>query len=297
VDRKALPDPDMDGLLEGQYQAPSNTAERQLAEIFRELLGVKRIGIHDNFFELGGDSIISIQVVSRAQRAGYVLRPRDLFTYQTIAGLSEVLAERSGEEMARGVEQGILTGTSGLLPIQEWFFSQEQASVSHFNQSILLGIDKSIALSTLEKALRELVLTHDALRFRYRRDASGWHQEYGDATVVLDVEDMSTIPAGELAEGIKERSEFYQAGLDIFKGILVRAVLFQTPEPVPQDRLLIIVHHLAVDGVSWRILIDDLSTLLHGPRSQAKDNASAELSLRRKTSSYRQWYEELAVYA
>ena len=108
IDKKALPDPDASELLSNEYVAPRNETEENLASIWKELLHAERVGIHDNFFELGGDSIITIQVVSRARRFGYELKPKDIFIHQTISGLVNCLTDRLKAEVTG--EQGLLTG-------------------------------------------------------------------------------------------------------------------------------------------------------------------------------------------
>jgi amino acid adenylation domain-containing protein len=143
IDKKLLPEPDIADLLSNEYVAPRNETEEKLAKIWCELLGLEIVGVYDNFFELGGDSIITIQAVSRARRFGYELKPKDIFIHQTIAGLSEAVAERAASVVTG--EQGILKGESGLLPIQQWYFESAEKNVSHFNQSVLLSIDKNIS--------------------------------------------------------------------------------------------------------------------------------------------------------
>ncbi|WP_344812991.1 phosphopantetheine-binding protein, partial [Chitinophaga oryziterrae] len=143
-----------------------------------ELLGATRISIHDNFFELGGDSIITIQVVSRVRRHGYDLQVVDLFEHQSVASLSACILARGTSNMLRG-EQGLLTGESGLLPIQQQYFASCPEEVSHFNQSLLLGIDKSFLGPSLEHAFTFLREHHDALRFTYEQINGRWIQHYG----------------------------------------------------------------------------------------------------------------------
>src|SRR6185437_10178418 len=146
VDKKALPDPEIAD-LSAEYVAPRNQTEAQLAQIWQELLGVAQVGIYDNFFELGGDSILTIQVVSRMRRLGHVIQPKDIFSNQTIAGLSAVIGKHGSHESG---EQGLLTGTFGLLPIQEWYLERSDKDISHYNQSVLLTIDKNITAEMLQ---------------------------------------------------------------------------------------------------------------------------------------------------
>ncbi|MBC9909502.1 non-ribosomal peptide synthase/polyketide synthase [Chitinophaga varians] len=285
IDKRALPEPEMNTLSTHGYMAPRTKAGRDMAQIWQELLGVSQVGIYDNFFELGGDSIITIQVVSRARKAGIRLHPRDLFQYQTIERL-EILLSENREQVVTG-EQGLLTGESGLIPVQRWFFDNN-AAVDHFNQSVLVGIDKKITSARLSTAIKALVRYHDALRFVYHTDENGWRQTYGTYEAGLTVEDMRAVPEEALADHITTYSRTVHRSLDITKGILVRAVLLQTPDTEAHNRLLIIVHHLAVDGVSWRILLEDLEVLLQ------EETTGLQLD---KGNSYRQWYEALVAYA
>jgi amino acid adenylation domain-containing protein/non-ribosomal peptide synthase protein (TIGR01720 family) len=283
IDKNALPAPSEEVLLPTAYVAPRTETEEVLAGIWKELLGVQQVGIYDNFFELGGDSIITIQVVSRIRRAGYELQPRDLFVHQHIAALSSHLLVQQFDAVAG--EQGTLTGTSQLLPIQQWYFNIAGPVVSHFNQSVLLGIDKSVSIETLSPIVKKLVSYHDALRFVYHRQDQAWEQEYGSYEGALDVVDLSTVPLDDLPAQITATCHTFQASLDIENGILIRAVLLLTPGAEHANRLFIVVHHLAIDAVSWRILLEDLQLLLK----------QVELPVT-KSSSYRQWQQALQAY-
>ncbi|MGY0035007.1 condensation domain-containing protein [Pedobacter sp. NJ-S-72] len=284
IDRKGLPDPDMGSLQTGTYTAPRNEQEAILAEIWQDLLHIPKVGIYDNFFELGGDSIITIQVVSRARRAGFSLHPRDLFVHQTIAGLSVCLSTEA-ESGASG-EQGLLEGESGLLPIQQHYFESGATEISHYNQDILLSIDKSVSTETVSAAISQLVAAHDVLRFTYEQTAEGWKQAYGNYTGGLEISDLRHVSSQELPAMIALNNEQYQSSLDLTAGVVLRTVLLLTPDTELKNRLLLIVHHLAVDVVSWRILLEDLELLL-----------SKESLPPYKTASYRQWYQSLESYS
>jgi non-ribosomal peptide synthase protein (TIGR01720 family) len=292
VDRRALPAIEEQGLSGRPYAGPRDETEVVLVGIWEEVLGVERIGIHDNFFEVGGDSIITIQVVSRARRLGYGLQPRDLFRYQTIAELSVALVLRS--VVAVNGEQGELRGECGLLPIQEWYFSMDQASYDHYNQSMLLKLDKKIGKNIIEESIRELVRHHDAFRLRFYQRGAEWHQEYGSYAeaerMALEVVELQTDIAEGLEREILDNANEFQQSLLIGAGIVLRAVLLETPQREEANRLLLVVHHLVVDGVSWRILLEDLGVLLEGMSN------GREVNLGKKSTSYRQWFERLKVY-
>ncbi|MEJ7738035.1 MAG: amino acid adenylation domain-containing protein [Chitinophagaceae bacterium] len=272
------------------YQAPVTLIEQQLATIWQELLGLEAVGIHDNFFELGGDSIITIQVVSRVKRLGYSLKPKDLFINQTVADLSIAISEHKKAKSDILGEQGRLTGVCRLLPIQQWYFEKESADVSHFNQSILLGLDKAVSEQALSRAFEQLTVHHDALRFKYFKSEGSWQQVYGSYKGGVIAVDLRSASEDSLRHLITEHAGLHQRGLDIEKGELIRVVWIQTPEAEPANRLLIVIHHLAIDGVSWRILLEDLEILLDASGKGQK----ADLGL--KSSSVRQWYDALEKY-
>ena len=287
VDRKALPDPE--GIVaEAGYKAPRNETEQVMAEIWQDLLGIGRVGIYDNFFELGGDSILTIQVVSRMRRSGYTMQPKDIFNYQEIAGLSQAILRRDEREVIG--EQGILSGSFGLLPIQVRYLEQDRADALHYNQSVLLKINKSITAGVLQTTLDQLRWHHDALRLEFKKSDGIWQQEYGINQLELSVEDLQDIGGDSLADEINDRANVHQQTLSIEQGQLMRMVWMQTPETEESNLLLIVVHHLAVDGVSWRILLEDMEQLLEGQMS------GRPASLGSKSSSYRQWYFALKQY-
>ena len=294
VDRKALPEPQAgEGLGKG-YVTPRTEAERDLARIWSELLGVERVGLEDNFFELGGDSIITIQVVSRARRLGYTnLQVGDLFVHQTIGRLSAALQARQDE--TTGGEQGLLGGPCGLLPIQQRYLRMAREGVSHYNQAVLLNLSREVDEPMLRAAVEALLQHHDALRFVYHHTDQGWEQHYGDGRGLAGrcwaMEDLREVPAALLREVIGQRAGHHQGCLSIEEGVLLRMVWMQLPQHEEHNRLLVVIHHLAVDGVSWRVLLEDLGTALHQYRQQAT------MELGPKTSSYRQWQQALQCYA
>ncbi len=288
VNKKALPKPDTSGLGSSVYTAPTNETETRLAEIWQELLGIKRIGIHDNFFERGGDSILTIQVVSRARRLGYELHPKDIFLHQAIHKLANVIKERSTAIFSG--EQEKLNGSSGLLPIQSRYLYNQHQDISHFNQSVLLKIDKGATGEILQQAFDVLINQHDALRFRYSYKEEKWHQEYSNSTPKLIIETRDQETFNQDDSWVTDIANKYQQSLDIEKGDVIRIVLMKTSGDDQQNRLLIVAHHLVVDGISWRILLEDLEQLLNDII------AGKHKGLGYKSSSYRQWFEALEKY-
>ncbi|MEM8908554.1 MAG: amino acid adenylation domain-containing protein, partial [Bacteroidota bacterium] len=286
IDRKALPDPNASTMVQTEYVAPENAIQSELVNIWQSLLNIDKVGIHDNFFELGGDSIISIQVVSRAKRMGYQLLPKDIFEHPTILELAKVANNKT---MAIKAEQAYLQGEADLLPIQQWFFEKETVDMAHFNQAVLLKVNKDVKTEWLEQAIQALVEQHDALRFQYQKTTEGWQQSYGIQKGELIVEELTDLSLENETSAITAICDRYQASLNLEAGQLIKAVLIKTPSE--QNRLFIAVHHLAVDGVSWRILLDHLN------RAMDKVSKGGTIELGPKSSSYRDWGTSLIQYA
>ena len=289
VDRRALPAPDMARPeLADAFVAARTPVEELLAAIWGEVLGLKQVGIHDNFFELGGDSILSIQIVARANQAGLSLSAKQLFEHQTIASLATVV----GTTSVLQAQQGLVTGEVVLTPIQRWFFEQELPQAHHWNQSMLLEMQQAIDLNLLQQAVQQLLVHHDALRLRFERSASGWRQVNAlpDEVVPCTQVDLSELSQSEQAGAIEAKAAEVQASLNLEVGPLMRVVLFELGSNQPQ-RLLWVIHHLAVDGVSWRILLEDLQTTYQQLcRGQA-------MKLPPKTTSFQDWATALSEYA
>ncbi|TVT92258.1 non-ribosomal peptide synthetase [Pseudomonas sp. RGB] len=280
LDRRALPQPDPEANRQ-DYVAPRNELEHTLAAIWCAVLNVQQVGLDDNFFELGGDSILSIQVVSRARQAGIHFSPRDLFQHQTVQTLAAV-ATRSERVSA---EQGVLTGSSGLTPIQHWFFDTAIPNRQHWNQALLLKPLQLLDPHRLEQALLAVLEHHDALRLSFTPRDAQWHAEHlavprGGVLMQAQVRDMAQCTA---------LFTDTQRSLDLEHGPLLRALLVDGPQG--QQRLLIAIHHLVVDGVSWRVLLEDLQTVYR----QLSDGQS--VSLPAKTSALRDWAARLQAYA
>ncbi|KYG05998.1 hypothetical protein BE21_37345, partial [Sorangium cellulosum] len=289
IDERALPAPG--GARPEQknaFVAPSTPAEQVLAGAFGQVLDLSRVSVHDNFFSLGGDSILAIQVVSKARQAGLYVSVRQLFQHQTIAELSAV-ATLAPSSLA---EQGAVAGPVVLTPIQRWFFEQAWPEPHHFNQTILLEVRQALDPVLLERALQHLVSHHDALRMRFVREGEGICQAHAGlaGSVELTTVDLSTVPAEQQARAVEATSAGVQTRLRLDEGPLLSGALMDLGPGRP-GRLAIAIHHLVVDGVSWRILLEDLETayvqLAHGE--------PARMPL--KTTSFQRWAERIAAHA
>ena len=289
IDRNALPAPDTSRPdIDIGYVAPSNLVEKTLAEIWCAVLRLEQVGIHDNFFELGGDSILSIQIIARANAAGLQVTPRQVFQHQTIAGLATV----AGTEAALSAEQGAVTGMVPVTPIQSWFFEQDRLDPHHFNQMRLLQLGQEVTVAMAQEAIRCLVSHHDALRLRFVSGQSIWEQNNaGDETnSYFSVVDISSQSDSGFGAAITSECTQLQASLNLQEGPLLRACYFNLGPQRPA-RLLLAIHHLCVDGVSWRILLDDLAS------SVSQLIRGDTVNLPAKTTSFKQWALQLTEYA
>ncbi|MFI6303328.1 non-ribosomal peptide synthase/polyketide synthase [Amycolatopsis thailandensis] len=246
IDRRALPAPDFGD--KAARTAPTTEAERALAGIWADVLGVPDVGAEANFFELGGDSILSIQVVSRARRAGLILLPHDVFRHPTLAAL----AAHAGGGTGPRAEQGPVTGTAPLTPIQRWYFATQP---DRFDQRVVLDFTEDVDEAALRRALETVWAHHDGLRLRFEREGVQHGEPVWPAELLTD-----------------------EIAFDLERGPLLAAVL-------DGRRLTLAAHHLVVDGVSWRILLEDLETVYRGGE------------LGPKTTSFLAWAERLAEHA
>jgi amino acid adenylation domain-containing protein/non-ribosomal peptide synthase protein (TIGR01720 family) len=289
VDRRALPAPETSRpASEDSFVAPRSAVEILLADIWAKVLRLDRVGIHDNFFALGGDSILSIQIVARVTQAGVHLTPKQLFQHQTIAELAAIASSAS----TTTAEQGIVEGPIPLTPIQRWFFARALPDPHHFNLALLLMVLQPLQVGLFAQALHHLCMYHDALRLRFVHTGAGWQQINAGAQrspSILRV-DLTALPLAQRGAVLEATAYALQASLDLTHGLIMRVALFDYGADQP-GRLLLVIHHLAVDGVSWRILLEDMQTVY----TQLCRGEAVQLPP--KTTSFRHWAERLLAYA
>ncbi|KEX92686.1 peptide synthase [Pseudomonas putida] len=277
LERKRLPAPTAQ-VSQRAFEAPRSEHERVLAQIWQDVLGLEQVGRQDNFFELGGDSIISIQVVSRARRAGLGLQTRDLFQQQTLQALAAVVKEQA----APLAQQGSVDGVQTLTPIQRWFFEEPIPQRAHWNQAVLLTPRETLELPRLQSALQRVLKQHDALRLRFSQVDSQWSARYvgADSADVIDMLWTARVASDASLESVCDEA---QRSLSLQDGPLLRVALIAQADG--SQRLLLVIHHLAVDGVSWRVLLEDLQAAYQGQ------------DLPPKTSAFQAWADKLNAYA
>jgi amino acid adenylation domain-containing protein/non-ribosomal peptide synthase protein (TIGR01720 family) len=286
LDRRALPEPTRPS-ADAHAAAPRTDVEETLLEIWRAVLRRPEIGIDDNFFRMGGDSILSIQIAARAHRKGWRFHAADIYRHPTVAALSKIVAPLRPVESAPQEASGEVP----LTPIQRWFFEQRSGRPDHWNMSVLLEMRAGVDPALVGRAFDHLLRQHDALRLRFRQTRAGWRQHHDEpgAVAFTRVVLSEATPEGRGREALARAAEL-QASLDLENGPTARLVWFEPPRDEPA-RLLLIVHHLAVDGVSLRILLEDFVVAL----AQVTEGRPVELG--DQTTSFRQWARRLAGHA
>ncbi|MCP4217705.1 MAG: AMP-binding protein [bacterium] len=287
VDRIKLPDP-RKSVLRKAFVAPEEGVQQILADTWSEVLGVEKIGIDDNFFQVGGDSIKAIQVAAKLVSKQLKLEISELFSHPTIREVEEFV-QSSGPALEE-VEYYVI-GDIALTAVQNWFFqSHAQQYRHHFNQSVMLYKKDHFDEDILKKLLERITDHHDVLRMIYPseqgKQVTQFNRGSDDPLFQLDVFALSA--AADIEEEIKNAANEIQCSFNLAEGPLLKAGLFKTPGG---DHLLVAVHHLVVDGVSWRILLEDLGI------GYKQAEAGDAIVFQEKTHSFRQWVEKLHEYA
>ncbi|WP_253870404.1 non-ribosomal peptide synthase/polyketide synthase, partial [Mycobacterium sp. 1164966.3] len=275
LDTRALPAPEYQEA--DHYRAPASAVEKILADIYAQVLGLERVGVDESFFELGGDSILSMQVVARARMAGVVCRPRDIFVEQTVARLARVarVADTAGAVADEGAGPVVTT------PIMRWLQGMD-GPVDRFNQTMVVQAPAGVTEGDVVVLLQALLDRHAMLRLRVEDDGAGdW---------LLQVREAGSVAAGGCLQSVDVLSEevVTQAlsRLNPAAGAMLSAVWASAA-----GQLALIVHHLAVDGVSWRILLEDLNI------AWAQHRDRQPVALTGEGTSFARWASLLADYA
>jgi non-ribosomal peptide synthase protein (TIGR01720 family) len=291
VDRKALAGLSAERThTDRAYVPPSSEVERVLAATWSEILRVPQISIHDNFFELGGDSIRGMQVVAKLNQAQLRLTSTQLFEHPTIAELATLVQANGQQQVGTRYEE--ISGDVPLTPIQHWFFNQLPPEPHHFNQSLMFEAPPRLDTDALAGALNSLVEHHDALRLRFTAEDGVWRQinaPVGEPASLVMI-DLSAFTPDEQQATIKDNAAQLHSSLNLSTGPMLRAAYFDLGAE-QKGRLLLIIHHLCVDGVSWRVLLEDLR--LAYEQLQRRE----EVKLPTKTTSFKRWAEQLHEYA
>jgi non-ribosomal peptide synthase protein (TIGR01720 family) len=289
IDRNALPEPEA-STADQKYIPPGNEMEEKLMEIWQEVLGVEKIGTTDNFFQIGGDSIKAIQLSARLRKYRLDLKINDLFLHPSIKESAKCV-KPSHQIIGQEYQQGTIAGEVPLTPIQQWFFENHFTHHHYYNHAVMLynkeGFDKTI----IRKLFTKITLHHDALRMVYR--AAGdkilqWNRgtDAKKEGKLFDFEVFQLTNRDRSA--IEREANRIQASIDLTRGPLVKLGLFKTAEG---DHLLIVIHHLVVDGISWRILLEDFRI------GYQQLEQGEEIKFQEKTVSFQYWAQQLKEYS
>ncbi|MEH1919452.1 amino acid adenylation domain-containing protein [Nostoc sp.] len=281
INRKALPAPNWNHHSARRAIAPGETpAEKIICQVWEQVLEINLVGVEDNFFELGGDSILALKVVTELRRQGWELTPKDIFQQQTV----KLLAQQAKTLHSQASSQEKAFGEAPLSPIQKWFFELEVPNPNHWNQTLLLEVSKSLKPEIIAAALRVIAAHHDIFRLRFQKEEGIWRQFYTEDEAAF------TFEVVEQVLDYNDEVSRLQRSLDLRNGPLARVAWLSLGEESP-PRLLIVVHHLIVDGISWRILTQDLATVI---AAIIQDKSPI---LENQTTSFKDWSEFLQSFA
>ncbi|MEU8877096.1 amino acid adenylation domain-containing protein [Streptomyces javensis] len=294
TDRKALPAPEYTTAT-APADEPRTPHEELLRGLFAEVLGLERVGVHDSFFDTGGDSIMSIQLVRRARDAGIKLTPRDVFEHKTVAALAKATAvEEAPAEVAAAEPVAVSAGVGDvpLTPIIHWM-RERGGRPDRFSQTNMIVVPADVGERRLRSALQTVLDHHDALRMRLRRTGGVvWSLEVPERGAVRVADclrrvDLTGLDEERARARMAEETKGAWDRLDPEAGLMLQAVWFDAGPDV-SGRLLLTVHHLAVDGVSWRILLPDLTAAW----SAQTDGGASGLDA--VGTSFREWAQRLS---
>ncbi|MFD2671575.1 amino acid adenylation domain-containing protein [Marinicrinis sediminis] len=252
VNVRALPEPET-RLADKEIVSPVNEVERMLVDVWEEVLGIQGIGTTQSFFELGGDSIKAMQISARLRSEGWKMEVRDVFLHRIIQEVSKYVCAVGASK----IEQGAVEGMAVLTPIQQRLLEQDWDAIQHYNHSVMLHSKTELEADRLREAFHLLLAHHDALRMVFAKNNDQimqWNR--GLEHHGFELERLDLVQAEDWQQQMVQKANAIQSSFDLAKGPLIKAVLFHTTEG---DHLLIVIHHLVVDGVSWRILLEDLA--------------------------------------
>ncbi|WCT58020.1 amino acid adenylation domain-containing protein [Paenibacillus kyungheensis] len=286
VDRRVLPDPDMVNVSVSEKVL--NDRQQILLQIMKEILKSESISLQDNFYQLGGDSIKAIQVMSKLNEVGLSVQVKDILSFPILSELASII-EQSNSLTSRSIP---VEGSIRPTPITDWFFTSDLVYPHHYNQSVLLSMKQKVTSEMIGLALRELESHHDSLRLHLVESTGRLHyiEKRSTVGIPLEVVDLDNFTSEEVEEIILNRSLTCKQSLHMIDGPLFKCILFhRSNEP---DLLLLTAHHLIIDAVSLRILLEDLERTLQS--KIAGESTSPQLV---RTDSYQAWAEALAIYS
>ena len=287
LDLKAIPSEPEPITPAGDSENPISGIEKQLIKIWQEVLGFEPIHISDNFFEIGGDSILSIQIVAKARQEHIVIAPNQLFEHQTISELATVVRYDSKQVSHIPTD----TGPAPLTPIQHWFFETHEAAPHHWNQGLSYLTPGGTA-DIFKLSIEYLVARHDALRLSFQHKNDTWLLQLNDVADVdpFHFSNLSGDTADKQNFDIAEQTSAIQANFNLCRGDLFKAIYFDCGK-VQENRLVLIAHHLIIDALSWKIVVEELGHITESFSRQIP------VELPATTAPFNIWARQLSAYA
>ncbi len=288
VDKKNLPEPIKNRMKEASYVEGVDEIEKKMAAIWENVLKIEKVGREDNYFSLGGDSIKAIQMVSKLNQEGMDLKVKDILTYQTISKIRNHVHLSCNEKI---YSQGYLRGSAPFLPIHHWFFNKNFKNIHHYNQSLVLELKKDISVENINRAFKILINHHDGLRLNYdsKENQLWFNPTFIDMNFYTPIYTIGALQEEKEEEEIRKIGEDIKSRLNLFNELLLKTAMIHREKK--SSLLLITMHHILVDGVSWRIIIEDLFYILE------EMEKNQEVKMMSKTASIQDWYEGLKEYA
>lgn len=287
VNREMLPEPKPENGKASEFSGYRSDKEEELVNVICEVLNIEKATSKQNFYHIGGDSIKAIQVASKMNDGGFKLKAKDILSHPVIEEMALCIRENESRVAIRELCEGSIKPT----PIVSWFFAQDFANHNHYNQSVLLELKQDIKAKTFQKIIKVLVDYHDSLKINYDRQTKELYYNNEHLTRPFNVEeyDLSSFPYQEQVIKMRLIGENLKASFDIENGIMIKACLFDLGQN--GKRLLLTAHHLVIDGMSWRIILDDIYAML------IQEGNGQGIKLPAKTSSYKDWALKLSEYS
>ncbi|MDT0398254.1 MULTISPECIES: non-ribosomal peptide synthetase [Streptomyces] len=267
LDRGALPEPTV---VSGVIVRPTTDKERAVCAAVAAVLRLEEVGVDQDFFQLGGDSILAISLLSALREAGLHVTARQIFTHPTVGALAAVAGR---EDLSVVDHRDIATGPVVGAPIVQWLGETTDA-IDGFVQSVVLNTPPELTADALDPILTAVVRQHAMLRARLVR-GDRWSFDIPDA-------DAAVAPWQESDRPLDECVTLATEGLDPDGGVMLRAVWRRAAR-----QLVLVAHHVVIDGVSWRVLMDDLAT------AWRQSASGAPIELPPVGTSFRRWTQLL----
>lgn len=287
INRSLLPVPQISLGSLSHRTKPANEIEAALIDVVKNILDLERVGIDDDFLSLGGDSIKAILLSSKLSNMNLKLKVKDILSYPILADMAGKIENKVEAVESNHIIEGYIENT----PIITWFFSQDFNEINHWNQSIMLSIDNIVTQDVIENALDSLIKRHDSFRLNFDKEKGRLFYNSGLLNSELKVSSFVVEECDDkkLQNIINDYGTKVKGSIDIRKDLLIRACIFIVNKN--EKLLLLTAHHLAVDGVSWQIILEDLEELLGGLAKNTKCRFA------NKTDSFKKWSEGLVKYS